>query len=283
MAVDHQRLVVRCLRTMLRPVVRFCLRHSLRIQEFLETAKVAFIEVAQEDMAVEKEKVNVSRLSVMTGIHRRDVMRIYRDEDFVDEPHNLITRLIGHWRNSPKFSTAGKKPRVLSHEGEDSEFRQLVGEVSNDLNAGTILFELERIGAVERGPRGVRLLTAAYVPRGNAEKGFQLLGKDTEDLISAVEENIFAPQNVPNLHARTEFDNIRPEAVPQIRKWLLEEGSAFHARANKYLAQFDRDIHPGRKESAKSGITVVLGAFGRVAGSKSIFIGSRGKRDNDGK
>lgn len=279
MAIEQQKLIVRCLRTMLRPVVRFCLRHSLRIQEFLETAKVAFIEVASDDMDEEGEKVNVSRLSVMTGIHRRDVMRIYRDEDFSEEPYNLITRLIGHWRNSPKFSTAGKKPRVLTVDGENSEFRHLVSEVSNDLNAGTILFELERIGAVEHVARGIRLLTGAYVPRGNAEKGFQLLGKDTEDLITAVEQNIFTPQATPNLHARTEYDNVRPDAVPHIRDWLLTEGSAFHTKANKYVAQFDRDIHPNKKGDAEEpGVRVVLGAFSLVAEPKTIFRKSREKR-----
>ena len=95
------------------------------------------------------------------------------------------------------------------------------------------------------------------------QEGFELLAKDTEDLIGAVEENIFFPDDIPNLHARTEYDNIRQDALQEIKEWLYDEGSAFHKRARHFLSQYDLDIYPDR--TYKEGrVKVTLGAFSRL-------------------
>ena len=62
---------------------------------------------------------------------------------------------------------------------------------------------------------------------------------------------------------RTEYDNIRQDAVPLIREWMLEEGSAFHKRASKFLAQFDLDIEPD-EEPVAAGVKVSIGTFSKV-------------------
>ncbi len=261
-----QNTVLACLRIIMKPIMRFCLRHSLRIQDVLEAAKIALIDVAREDIEAAGQKVNVSRLSVTTGLHRRDVMRIYRDEDIISEPQGMISRIIGQWQSDKRFTTKAKKPRVLTADGDNSEFYKLIRLVSNDVHPGTVMFELERGGIIERVPRGVRLAVSAYVPKNDPEEGFILLAQDTEDLIDAVEENIFKPQDVPNLHVRTEYDRISEDAVPKIRDWLLAEGSAFHARARKFISQYDLDINPKAKGKDRP-VKVSLGSFSKLTQS----------------
>lgn len=262
---DSRKIASTCLRLILRPVARFCLRRSLRIQDALETLKEVFVENAVEEMQRNNEKVNVSRLSAMTGLHRRDVMRLFNTEEETREEKagNLMTRVVGQWMNDPEFLGSRNRPRILTLEGESSQFRRLVSKVSRDLNPGTVLFELERVGSVERTPRGVKLLLHHYVPLENAVEGFELLAKDSEDLIDAVDQNIFSGLKEPNLHGRTEFDSIRPEAIPYIREWLLTEGSAFHKRVGQFLAQFDTDFHPG-DDGVRGGATVSLGTFSMI-------------------
>jgi len=254
--------LIQCLRLMLRPVVRFCIRRTLSIQDLIESAKVVFLQVAAEELVLKKERVNVSRLSVLSGMHRRDVMRIYKEGRTKDESFGYITRVIGHWLQDDRFKGSSKKPRVLSLEGENSEFRKLCCCISSDVNPGTVLFELERVGAVERVKGGVKLKTRAYVPRNNPQEGFRLLAADAEDLISAVEENVFGAETTPNLHAKTEYDNVCCEDLPAIKQWLMREGSAFHAKVRNFLSAFDKDIHPQlRKEG---GARVAVGTFSRV-------------------
>ena len=64
---------------LLKPVALFCMRRShFSFQDFVEIAKVAFIRAAEEELGQSTQKVNVSRISVLTGIYREEVTRIYK-------------------------------------------------------------------------------------------------------------------------------------------------------------------------------------------------------------
>lgn len=254
------------LQLLLRPLARFCLRHAVQIQDFLEAAKAVFLEAARAEIAAGGEKVNVSRLSAITGMHRRDVMRLSKQtppkkSNVRWEPRNLISRIIGQWQCDRRFTGKNRRPKVLALEAGRAGFRTLVASVSNDLNPGTVLFELERLGVVERSAKGVRLCAAVYRPREDVNEGFRMLAADVETLVRAVEENLVVGQKPPNLHGRTEFDNVRPEAASDIRAWLLERGAAWHREAREYLARFDQDITPPEGKQVP-GVKVVLGTFG---------------------
>ena len=253
----------KCLVLVLKPAVRYCLRHSLKIQDLIESCKICFIRVAGEELARRGEKANVSRLSVMTGMHRRDVMRYGRDEGFSSTSRNLVTKVLGLWQTGARYRTKSGSPRVLSCAGESSDFFELVREVSRDLNPSTVLFELERTKTVKRVPQGIKLVLPSYVPKGNAEALFDIMGDDLTDLGVAVEENVFAARNVKNLHARTTFDRIRSDKIPEIKQWLLREGHALHARTRNFLSQFDQDVNPDSSVRGKTA-KVVLTSFARV-------------------
>ena len=239
----------------------------MRIQDVLESAKAVFIDIAKDEMNRQGEKVNMSRLSVMTGLHKRDVMRLQEDtEKGVKKTGGLASRVIGQWQHDKRFQTKNAKPRVLSIEGEENEFKELVESVSIDLKPGTVLFELERIAAVEKTARGLKLKTRAYVPVGDVVEGFHMLAHDTDSLMSAVEENVFSAPEIPNLHVRTEYDKVDPEAVPLIREWFYNEGSEFHRKAREFVSQFDLDINPKKdnKDNKGSNIKAVIGSFSSV-------------------
>ena len=256
-------LALQCLGFFLKPSARFCLRHSLRIQDLLEVAKVSFIDAAKEEIEKSDTKVNISRLSVMTGIHRRDVMRIYQDEQVHENPLGLVARIIGQWQNDKRFTTKAGRARVLSYGDADSEFHSLVAAISQDIHPGTVIFELERLGAIKKTSRGLRLEARAYVPHGDVKEGFSILGSDIEDLAQAVEENVFIKLDTPNHHARTEYDNVRGDKAKEIRSWFYKEGSAFHQRARNFLSKFDLDISPAQDYQGPKA-RVVLGSFSRL-------------------
>jgi len=262
MATKISSIVIDCITLMLQPIVRFCLRRSVRVQDLLEFAKVVFIDVAAEEIQRSGQKVNVSRLSVMTGLHRRDVVRIYKDGNISTTSTAIPRRVIGQWEQDAHFHTKAGKPRVLTFEGEDSEFRELVRLVSTDIDSGAVLFELERTDTVKRVPSGLKLLAGAYVVSGKPKEGFQMLARDTKDLMFAIEENVLGEDDIPNLHGRTEYDNICQRDLPKIREWLLNEGTKFHKQVRDFLSKYDKDINPRRKDDG--GGKVIVGTFGRV-------------------
>jgi hypothetical protein len=177
---------------------------------------------------------------------------------------DFIMRVTGQWQTDARFVTAEGSPRVLTHGGEKQEFESLVKSVSKEINPSTVLAELERVGAIERSSRGIKLVHQSYVPEGDPESGFKIVSRDITDLISAASENVLESRTPAHLHARTEFDNIRPEALPEIERWLLKEGHQFHARARDFLGQFDQDVNPVGSFKGK-GARAVIGAFSFIA------------------
>ena len=261
--MEAARLPIECVKAVVRPVARFCLRHSIKLQELIEICKSAFIQAASEELLRRGGDMSVSRISVMTGVHRPDVMRLTRSEAPLKTSPNLISRVIGQWQHDSRFRTKSGKPRTLTCEGLGSEFVQLIRSVSGDLNPYTVLFELERIAAVERTRHGLRLKARMYISKGDAQQGFDLLSHDMNDLVLCVEENVLARDTTPNLHIKTEYDNIVPEALTEIRAWLVKEGATFQRRVREYLAAFDRDVNSSLEGKGAS-IRVCLGTFSRV-------------------
>ena len=267
MSDSQGKLLHECLVLLLRPLVKFCLKRSLKIQDLLEASKVAFLKAAEAELQSEGTEVSMSRRSVMSGLHRRDVMRLWRDEAPPKDKGSLLTRVIGQWQSDKRFMTKQGRTRMLSVEGKDSEFVQLCASVSQDLNPYTVLFELERVGIVERSGDKLKLSERVYVPQGDVLAGIELLSRDLEDIVGGVEENVFEDPPVKNLHIKTDYDNVIVSALPKIREWFLHEGVAFHERARQFLSQFDKDINPSLKES-EGGARVALGAFSRVIEKK---------------
>jgi hypothetical protein len=227
-------------RLLVRPLVRFCLRHSIKIQEAYSVLKSEFVAEAHKLLENNGEKVTTSKLSVITGIPRKLISTAQEPLDAAATGSNLILNVIERWRTDPEYRTpSGIRPRPLSCEGADSEFAELVRQVSVDLNPYTVLFELERVHVVSRKDGSVRLLGSLFLERDLA-RALAMGADDAEALIRVIEHNVQSKGN-EHLHLTTTFDNIPDKYVEEIREWVLEEGSRFQRRVREHLSQFDRD------------------------------------------
>ncbi len=258
---ELSRLRKQFLAQMLRPLVRFCLRGSIGVNEVVETIKGAFVEVAAEELRAGGKKPNASRVSIATGLNRKDVARLLSATPRAKKQGaSLLSRVLAAWEQDARFSTKQGKPRLLAAEGENNEFQQLVASVTSDVYYVAVLDELERNGVIERARGSVKLVENVHRVGDDPEKRLQHLARNVEVLIAAAEENMTQPQETRNVQLRTDYDNIFVSKVPQIRAWMLDEAKAFHKRVRDYLSQFDKDLNPDPEEG-RAGATVMLGTF----------------------
>ena len=254
------------LEALMRPLIRFCLRHAHSIQELYGISKRVFVEEAAKEMERLGTKISVSRLSVMTGIRRDEVTRIYHQRNpLQDKSSGITSRVLGQWREDKRFITKSGKPRMLRFSEEKGEFHDLVNTVSKHSHPGTVLSELKRLGAVEVSSRGIKLLKEILTYEYDLQQGFDLVGNDFESLLHAAEENLIARQRITNLHHRTEYDNVSKKHLSEIRQWLLDEGKKFHRRARNFISKYDADLNPKIKEE-EAGSFVVLSAHSITSG-----------------
>ena len=211
------------------------------------------------------------RLSAMTGLQRQDVSQILREGKQLPA-QSVISRVLGQWVGDRRFATAEGVPLALSCEGRESDFAALVASVSRELNPYAILFELERLQLVRRNNDSLELLSAFYIisPSPDAENALRLLGADIMDLIDGVDENAFSQPQIPNLHLKSQYDNLALEELPAIRQWILEEGSIFIYKVQQHLMKFDKDLNPhlvGKPGGGRVAVGVFSNSSPKKAGS----------------
>ena len=248
---------------MLVPIVRFALARSLKQRDVLEYLKLAFMQVAKEELERLGKTHTASKLSVMTGIQRREAARLLKESPAIKRDQDVMARVVGLWQGGSEYLDEHGKPKVLELKSRSGAFADLVSNVSTDLNPYTIQFELERMGVVEVNDQKLRLVRPGYEPSGNLEEGLRLLSGDAKDLYHSVNENLFKKPTTPNLHIKTEYDNIPVSKEKEIRDWFLVKGAEFHEEARKFLSALDRDVQPEIAEefSKEQSVRVAIGTF----------------------
>jgi hypothetical protein len=249
--------------SLLRPLMRFCLKRGVRIQELEELVRGTLVEEARAVIEDAQGEASVSKISVTTGIHRVEVARLLSGERRPKEKHDVLNRVIGLWSQKKSLHLADGSPKPLTFEGAASEFAALVASISKEVTHYPILFELERLEAIEYDGNKVRLKVLEYIPSGDVEHGLSVLSDDVEDLVRTVEGNLTTSAHDPDLHLRTAYDNIAVDKLPEVRRFILERGAAFQKEMRSYLSALDRDVTPEAPGSS-SRAKVVVGAFSQA-------------------
>jgi hypothetical protein len=183
---------IKCLRELLTPIVRFCIRHSVTTGDLLRQVKSLFVELGIEEIQSHGKNWNISRLSVLTGMRRQEVMK-FKENPLLDSSRSgLIIRVVRSWNTDRKYLDADDQPRLLTANGPESEFHQLVMDISTDISPKSVLVELLRKQIVSQDAQGVRLNLKQQVAEHEALEKFKLLENDLDRSIRAAEQATFS-------------------------------------------------------------------------------------------
>lgn len=241
---------------LLSPLVRILLRYGFSFGEFAEIARWVYVDVADKDFSIKGKKQSISRISVITGLNRKDVTRlkqinIHQDHES-SSGFNRAGRVISGWVRDQAFHDEQGNPTELPLEGEDKSFTALVKQYSGDMPVRAVLDELLRIEAVNKKKDGsLCLLTKAYIPKNvDAEKIF-ILGDDGTDLIGTIDHNLDTRKSPPFFQRKVVYDNVPVEGIENFRKISSSSGQHLLEKLNEILAANDRDCSPEVKGSGR--------------------------------
>lgn len=244
--------------TLLRPLVRLLLRYGIPYRTFSDIAKLVYVNVATEEFGIPGRKQSKSRVSVLTGISRKEVLRVSRlpapDDLGAVERYNRAARVVSGWVRDRLFNPGAGTPMDLSFEGGPASFRELVRIYSGDTPARAVLDELLRVGAVERTPDGkIRLLERSYVPRTGEIDKIGILGVDTSDLVATIDHNI-QRGDAPYFQRKVCYDNLPENVVGELKGMASDRAQALLEHLDRWMSERDRDVNPlvpgtGRKRA----------------------------------
>ncbi len=242
---------------LLRPLVRMLLRNGVSYSTFSDFVKWVYVDVATKEFGIRGRKQSKSRVSVLTGLSRKEVMRVRQlprpDDRASTEKYNRAARVIAAWRRDRDFLDAAGKPAPLPMAGADVSFSELVKRFSGDVPVRATLDELIRVGAVERLKDGrLNLLTRTYVAESSDADKLHIMGTDVAHLISTIDHNLKSDPMGPFFQRKVAYDNLPDEVLPMFRKHSAKKAQTLLENLDIWLAQRDRDVTPTVKGTGRN-------------------------------
>lgn len=236
---------------LLRPLVGLLLEHGLTYVWLSGLLKSLFVDVAEQEFQLPGKNLTNSRITLLTGVHRKDVRRL-REELLRDSPPPaavyLGAQLVALWTSEARFLDVKGAPKPLLRFADDSDepsFDDLVTSISKDIRPRSVLDEWLRLGVVEIDVDSrVRLKSAAFIPaKGFDEKVFYL-GRNVHDHLAAARHNV---QSIdpPMLERSVYYDELTPTSIRALAQLSEKEAMKALKTVNKRarrLQSRDRDV-----------------------------------------
>jgi hypothetical protein len=243
-----------------------------------ELVRCAYVEAAEELLEEKNEKVQLTKIAVMTGLYRKEIVRLRNLPPLSDvhslEKYNRTTRVVTGWLRDKDFHTSRGHAAALSQTGENS-FAELVNRYSGGMAPVAMLRELERLGVVSVNSRGqVKLLTSGYIANMPLES-IEILGIDTADLIHTIHHNTLADTANPRYQRKVTYNDLPPRYVAPFRRYAARESQKLLVKLDRWLARYDGES----TDATDQGKRVGLGVYYIERSSADDFM-SRDRDDN---
>jgi hypothetical protein len=245
--------LLRPVRRLLRPLVRLLIQGGVTFPAVADLLRSLYVEVAARDLLQGPRARTDSRISLLTGVHRKEIRR------WRSEPHEpeavppVITRtgqIIARWLHDADYVDPKRQPEPLPRlprpEGGPS-FESLVQSVTSDVRPRAVLDDWLNHGivTVDADDRVV-LDIAAFVPRpGSAEQLFYF-GRNLHDHLSAAAANVTAAEAAPFVERAAHYDNLTPATVARLEALGREAAqrllTEFNRQALDLLDSNDREL-----------------------------------------
>lgn len=232
--------MLRAVRRILYPLVHLLLKTGMTFPQLAELLKEVYIDVADKEFRLDNKNQTQTRLSFLTGVHRKDVKRLHNVSRDWEEPENVSVgvRLVAKWRREAFYQDDKGKPLKLPLKGIGSSkkgvkeskqstpsFEQLVESVcKQDIRPRVILDEWLNLGIVTLNhDKRVQLITEAFIPRDGLDEKAFFVGHNVADHLSAASQNLL--NDSPEFFERcVYYSDLSEESIAELKEMVTEQG-----------------------------------------------------------
>jgi len=261
------------LRRILRPLIRILLRFGFSYREFDQLAKRIFVEVCYDDFTLENKKMTASRAAVLTGLDRKEIVKLRQPYSFDDSlsprPINRASRVIGGWLQDKDYLMENGKPKNIAIKGAKPSFEHLVKKYGGDITHAPILQELLRIKAVANiDDESLELLAEGYMPLTDEIRMLEIMGDSAEDLFNTIAYNLNQPKH-PRFQRAVIYSQLSERSIEEFKLVSHDKCQALLLDLNEWLAQkLDLDTRlEVTQENSRVGIGIYYIEDEKIAGN----------------
>ena len=229
---------------LMRPVVRLLLRNGVTYTSFAAALKQVFVDVARLELAEQRMPLTDSAVTLLSGVHRRDVRQLTREAADSPlrpkEPLSLAAQVVARWMNEPGFTAPDGTPRPLPRGPEPGAFNNLVAGVSRDVRPKAMLDELVRLGVVDLDDAGVTLHGHGFAPKQGLAELITITQQNLHDHLAAAVSNLGGRQGF--LEQAVFVDEITAQSAEHLHKVSVQAWKqAFKTVMAQAQVRFDED------------------------------------------
>lgn len=216
------------------------LRSGVGYGEFVAALKPVFLKAAAEELQRHGGKLTDSALSLLSGLHRKDV-RALAPALIEPDAAARLGKPTPASQVATRWLTSGL-PDTLPLAGPAPSFEALARSVSTDFHPRAVLQELLRLGVVTESENGVSLCRKAFVPDPRHEETRQLVAGSVADHLAAGVHNLTSGEPRQFLEQSVFADGLSAEsarALEQLATTLWQEVLAAMVKAAVPLCEKD--------------------------------------------
>lgn len=166
---------------------------------FAQALKRVFLQAAEQELQEQNRRITNSALSLLSGVHRKDVRTITAQPDQpLSKSSSLANDVVARWLTDRNFLDPQGQPRALNIRpvgttADAPSFEHLAQSVSKDFHARSMLNELARLGVVAVDGNRVHLRpTSGFVPDQDVEETLRTSIENIRDRLTAIHTNLTA-------------------------------------------------------------------------------------------
>jgi len=261
---------------MLEPAIRLLLRAGIGWNEFAEIGKQVFVDVARRDYGLQGRPTNSARVSLMTGLSRREVARIKNlptgEEPSVVPGSSRISQVLSGWHLDREFLGPSGEPAVLAEDGDTGSLSALLDRYGGDIPRGALVKELVQLGLVTVDESGYTVNAREYVRMASDPGMLRQAGQAIHDHATTIVHNVAADRSNSSRFERmaTQFQ-VDPSDAIAFEEVLAERGQAFLEEMDSWLS---------KSQSAKGSASVNRKAVRTGVGMYLIYDETQGTQHN---
>lgn len=244
--------LVRAIQRALRPLVRLMLASGVTYPIVSELLKGVFVEIADREFRLAHRSLSDSRVSLISGVHRKDVRRL-RDVDqgaheSIPDTVSFGGRVATAWLTDERFLDESGQPKPLPKIRRPDGalcFEDLVASRSTDIGPRAVLDEWLRLGIVYVDAEDrVVLNTDAFVPQLGLEEKLFFFAHNLHDHAAAATDNLLGTRP-PQLDRSLIYEGLTEEAIAEVDRRARHLGNRMLQELNRVASKCEDAAPPG--------------------------------------
>ena len=224
--------VLEALARVLMPLVRLLIARGITYQATAEVLKRVYVLAARKHFSPGEEATG-TRLSLLTGLNRKEIRRLTEGETKAVELEGITSHAAAvHavWITQRRFRDRGGAPRVLARYSRDGQpsFDELVRQITTDHRPAALLDELVRLELVDVDPEGgVALRQRPFLSAGSFQDKLLPMAENLEDHAEASVSNVLGHQP-PFLERSVFSDELSEESAAKLHELVRQRWKEIH-------------------------------------------------------